>query len=602
MSELFTFIVDSTEYNALNDLGFWIEEARGLHSMPVEHISSAYALIEGHHYHRTRAAKRPIVLRGHLLGDDFDDLRAKRRALFDMFNPHRHTLPVTLRYQAGETADTALDIDVVYSGGLESPTMMFDEEITLRLMAHRPFWYAATLKTGDLFSSVSTDNISASDAYWRKISTRWSGTFSHGGGVQTFAEDIEGNLYAGGSFTGRVRMYSDSSNWATVGSLGAEQVHALLAITASRVYAGGHDSSTYAGVWEWDGATWTRIYTSSDEDSTVYALELGQDGNVYAGGELPTDEYAIVWDGVAWASIGAGEITSAVRVIKRLSGWRYLYVGGGAFAGGGDVGIYNTSSASWSERLPAHGGRTRALVFDPQGNPVIGAEQVGGSPAVATWAGAGWVPVGEVVGDVYCLEIDDKGKIHAGGDLTSVDGRTLEIGLAEWTGATWTHSSIINIFDDVPIVAMLLPRVAPYGMLISGGGTTLIGGGGFLFDYDGDIPNNPVIEMTGPGRVWRLSLYKNVDAKNEILHTIYFDLELAAGEVATLDLRPESRSFVSTVQGNVMSSILPVSDLADFTVDTLSSPLFVGDTTVTVDWSLQERYSSASGKLMVYYD
>jgi hypothetical protein len=139
-------------------------------------------------------------------------------------------------------------------------------------------------------------------------------------------------------------------------------------------------------------------------------------------------------------------------------------------------------------------------------------------------------------------------------------------------------------------------------MLISGGGTTLIGGGGFVFDYDGDIPNNPVIEMTGPGRVWRLSLYKNIDAKNTILHTIYFDLELASGEVATLDLRPESRSFVSTAQGNVMASILPGSDLADFAVDNLSSPLFVGDTTVTVNWELQERYSSASGKLMVYYD
>jgi hypothetical protein len=241
-------------------------------------------------------------------------------------------------------------------------------------------------------------------------------------------------------------------------------------------------------------------------------------------------------------------------------------------------------------------------VFDRQGNPVIGAEQVGGSPAVARWAGAGWVPIGELVGDVYCLEIDDKGKIHAGGDLTSVDGRTLEIGLAEWTGATWTHSSIINIFDDVPIVAMLLPRVAPYGMLISGGGTTLIGGGGFVFDYDGDIPNNPVIEMTGPGRVWRLSLYETIDLRNTILHTIYFDLELASGEVATLDLRPESRSFVSTVQGNVMSSILPGSELAAFALRQISSLLFIGDTTVTVDWTLQERYSSANGTLMVYYD
>jgi hypothetical protein len=102
-----------------------------------------------------------------------------------------------------------------------------------------------------------------------------------------------------------------------------------------------------------------------------------------------------------------------------------------------------------------------------------------------------------------------------------------------------------------------------------------------------------VIELTGPGRVWRL-----YDRRAQRI--LYFDLDLASGEVATLDLRPESRSFVSSVNGSIMHTILPGSDLGSFrTSPGVTSFYLFAEGTITATWTMQERYSSGTGKLLV---
>lgn len=98
----------------------------------------------------------------------------------------------------------------------------------------------------------------------------------------------------------------------------------------------------------------------------------------------------------------------------------------------------------------------------------------------------------------------------------------------------------------------------------------------------------PVIKITGPGPVYKLT---NATSGDEI----NFSLTLLTGEVATLDLRPGYKTFVSSFRGNIINTILTGSNVVSFA-------LYPGDNSISflapgcsLSMTWDERHTSLDG-------
>src|SRR5690625_7188691 len=81
----------------------------------------------------------------------------------------------------------------------------------------------------------------------------------------------------------------------------------------------GEDGTLYAGgmfgIERWDGAEWGK--RGAGLEGHVNALVLGRDGTLYAGGRFNTHSNVVQWDGLSWSSLGTG-ITWEVRDRKSV--------------------------------------------------------------------------------------------------------------------------------------------------------------------------------------------------------------------------------------------------------------------------------------------
>jgi hypothetical protein len=83
------------------------------------------------------------------------------------------------------------------------------------------------------------------------------------------------------------------------------------------LYAGGEFTTaggvTANGIARWDGAAWHPLGSGIEGDPYpgVYALAVGSDNSLYAGGYFTTaggvaTDYVARWDGTAWRPLGSG--------------------------------------------------------------------------------------------------------------------------------------------------------------------------------------------------------------------------------------------------------------------------------------------------------
>jgi hypothetical protein len=346
-------------------------------------------------------------------------------------------------------------------------------------------------------------------------------------------------------------------------------VYALAIGPDGSLYAGGAftdaDGAPVNRIAKWDGSAWSALATGTS--GSIFCLAVGHDGAVYAGGFFATasgvacDNIA-KWDGAAWSALGVtpGTDNDVIALAIGLDGSVYA---AGAFhtAGGVAVGhIAHWDGSTWSALGAGMDNTIYALAVDVDDSLYAGGTftTAGGMAAsrMAKWNGVAWSALGAGMGgtgDVYGLAIAPDGLLYAVGTFLTAGG------LATTRAAFWNGSVWIPFDAQAPSGG-----ATPLNCIFINSALLVIG-----FSDDGSAPTavtttvtnggsadaHPMIQFTGPGALVQLVNATTGDR-------LWFNRTLLAGEVATLDLTPGAISFQSNFRGNVIGTILPGSALA----------------------------------------
>ena len=255
----------------------------------------------------------------------------------------------------------------------------------------------------------------------------WDGRFAGppgvNGVVRTVAVAPNGDVYVGGDF-------------------------AMAINSSGNYFAANH-------VARWDGSGWSTL--GSGVDNSVYALAIGQQGEVYVGGYFTNAgglaaSHVARWNGRVWSPLGSG-VNNAVLSMAALG--NDLYVGG-YFDKAGNVnasGVARWNGATWSALGGGISGAqfsipsVSAIAVGSRGEIYVAGmfQSAGGVSAnnIAKWDGAGWSALGGGVGDpnnysqVSALALSDSGEVYAGGYISRAGGASVN-NLAKWDGHNWS--------------------------------------------------------------------------------------------------------------------------------------------------------------------
>ncbi len=313
--------------------------------------------------------------------------------------------------------------------------------------------------------------------------TRWNGTSwqplgtGMNGEVRSLAFGTDGALYAGGSFTtmGGVAAKNiarwDGTSWHPLGSgmdtstpYSYAYVYALVVGADGVLYAGG--SFTTAGgipannVARWNGTEWQPL--GSGTGGEVRSLAMKTDGTLYAGGAFTTPANNIArWDGSTWHSLGAGTSGPVYSLAFGLDGSLYA---GGAFTTAGETAAnrtarWDSTTSSWHALGEGFNGSVNALAFGSGGALYAGGIFTASGSTVATymahWDGASWLPLtssGNGMSHMVYEIVNGPGDtLYAGGGFITA-GNVVVNRVAHWNGASWQPLGV-GIDDEVTALA-----------------------------------------------------------------------------------------------------------------------------------------------------
>jgi hypothetical protein len=357
-----------------------------------------------------------------------------------------------------------------------------------------------------------------------KTIARWDGRRWHalGGGLSytglAYVNDLAvsgASVYAVGAFTdagnigaNRIARW-DGAAWHNVGNgvgpkrrseFGIEdgELNAVAVGPDGSVYVAGHfneiDGVPAFSVARWDGQQWRALgmgltnpgfSEGTLQESRVYALAIGADGVLYAGGEFlyageVTANSVARWDGNAWSAFGGGVTTDNGISVQPGIVRAIALNGANVFAGGQfnradgapAANIAGWNGSGWSalgagvsaqfESEPV----LRSLMMAGQTLIAGGTFTRAGNVAmrgIARWDGQAWSPMAEpLVHDfdveVHALARAANGEFFAGGRFTGAGADKLVFNIARWTGTRWANlgEGISNYSDspaDVLVVA-----------------------------------------------------------------------------------------------------------------------------------------------------
>jgi len=274
--------------------------------------------------------------------------------------------------------------------------------------------------------------------------------------------------------------------------------------------AAGPDGSIYVGgtftlaggepvnhVARWDGAAWIPLgegVGAGAQTPIVYALSVGPDGALYAGGLFTTaggqEANRIArWDGEAWSPLGAGVAGSDFPSVRALA-WDAsgaLYAAGSFTTAGGApaANIARWDGEAWSPLGAGLGANTTALVFDGDGALYAGGRftTAGGTPAVrvARWDGEAWSALGSgiaggLLANVFALAVATDGTLYVGGSFTTAGGSPAA-NVAQWDGEAWSAVGSGLTGPGANVLALSLDA-----------GGTLYAGGRFTTSGEASVP------------------------------------------------------------------------------------------------------------------
>jgi hypothetical protein len=202
----------------------------------------------------------------------------------------------------------------------------------------------------------------------------------------------------------------------------------------------------YIGYRDLDG-TWKAM--ESGTGGTVFTIEPGMDGKVYAGGTFifnvdvsTVAAYIAVWDGSEWSAVGTG-MNGDVNALAAAPGG-VVYAGGNFTTAGGGAAtrVAKWSGSAWSALGSGMNDVIYALAVGPDGTLYAGGNftTAGGGAAnyIAKWNGSAWSALGTGMnGLVTSLAVGPDGTLYAGGNFTTAGGVTVNH-VAKWSGSAWS--------------------------------------------------------------------------------------------------------------------------------------------------------------------
>lgn len=497
---------------------------------------------------------------------------------------------------------------------------VFQQVITYTLFLPIIFGGGGSMKTIALYGN---DTIASVEYIMERTEWEWDqpdvGMNQY---VYGLAYDNVGNLYAAGAFTlagGNTVNYAglwNGADWSDLdGGLSAYSRAVAIAPDGAAYFGGnfvtaGTAGSTVNYVAKWNGASWDALGSGTvGVNGLVYALTVGLDGALYAGGAFTTAgggtvNYIAKFDGSDWSDLDGGMNGNVYALTIGLDGSLYA---GGAFttAGGSTVNyVAKWDGSAWSDLDDGMNASVNALAFGPNGIMYAGGsftQASGGTvPYIAKWNGANWSGLGDGMNglvDALVFNYDDN-LLYAGGIFTEAGDLTTTDRIAAWNGSVWQHLNL-ELYGTPTILCLAHHRSKlAFGFGAAATGDAVVWGtGAATVDNEGTADAYPrfSIKRTG-GTSAKLQSIVNATTGDQLL----FDWDLLDGEEIIIDLRPDRKTITSSFSGNAISKLLPNSNLSTFKLVPGENAirLFiteVGSPTLTAFIQWTDRYLSAGG-------
>ena len=302
-----------------------------------------------------------------------------------------------------------------------------------------------------------------------------------------------------------------------------------------------------ARVAMWNGSAWSAL--GAGFAAQVYALAIGLDNNLYAGGFGNDLAY---WDGSSWTTIA-----TAVSDINELyfNKTNILFVGGSFTSIGG-----------------------------------VSANRI------AYWNGSTFFPMGSGALDnsIRAIREAENGLLYVGGQFTQIGGLSIADRVAVWNGTSWVHLPV-----DLPGSAIVL------GIFADGDDIY------FCFDSTGTatVSAITITANNGSRSIYPTLIVKRSGGTSATLEylknettadTLWFNYALLDGETLTVDMTPSQRKVTSDFFGEVPRAILRGSDFAEFNLLPGDNDISVyiaeaGTPTLTCYLQYRQRHWSVDG-------
>lgn len=572
----------------LSDYGFRLTAIVGLGMGLFSNISTPLPNVGGEEYQQSISQARSFDLVGRIYADGTQQMLQRRRALQQVLHPHGAPLdqPMQMFITAKDNCGNVIGDTVVatcqYEGGLEGNiTGNYGEQMSLRFRVFLP--YLARDGSGG-GAALTVQQTTPAIGYVLSYNTATGVWNDLAGGtdaiVHALAWGPDGCLYAagdimtaGGVAVNRIARYDPITDaWYPLGippNDGVDDAVNSIAFDANgnlyvvgEFHNAGGAGALHAAVWNITTATWAPLGAGLDDWGT--AVTVNTDGNVVAGGLFlnaggGAAAYVAVWDGAAWSEPDGGMNNIVYGLEHDILGNVYA-CGIFTLAGGGGanrIAMLDRITTTWGALGSGLNAGANQMKMAPDGSIyVVGPFATAGGitvNSIARWDGA-WHALGSgLVGDATTLAIDGN-SVWMAGSLTSAGGVPMPDALTRWNGSSYVY---------VPMAAGI------------GGGNAMM----FVNDtwyFSGNIAwatladsvtvvnsrgiNKPKFRIdhsagTAAAQVYQITNYTTEDV-------LYFYLTLMPGERVEIDT--EKATITSNFRGNLISTLLPGSNLATF--------------------------------------
>lgn len=627
-------VVSGTPQDLATTYGFNVQQQPGTGMAPLTNINTSFGMLDGGIFQRTRAGVRTFALLGKIKGSTIANLHAQREALIGVLAPDRSASPgenVVLQYTGG--ACTVQASVHLYKGlELGSVSHFTEANISLGFEQYDPYWEkttssSATLTVQSLVSNANYIVQRAACGAWGALGSGMNGT------VYSIASASDGRLIVGGSFTTAsggtaCRIAQWNGTWSAIGNAFNDVVYAVaVGVPDGEIFAGGNFTTasgfTACKVARWSGTQW-RTAASGVQSGCVFDIKRDNNGDMIIAGAFITagsvSEVAacniVKWNvsSSQYSAISSGlrQTSPNVNNYGQVSGLGigtnndYWVVGRFNAAGATTntacrIAKYSQVASAWQAIGGSgltHSNADDAFINDialaPNGTAHLALEfKTEWLTAYYTSNGTNLTTGGSVNSTAWMSYVDSTGLVYLGGKFTTANGFAacsllrliggnpfrMDINLPAAPATVNIEARAIHSGSD----GALTIGFNTTGTASAAGVTAVTNGGGAV--------TYPILTACAPtsssAAIIQLVNFTTGDA-------IYFNLGLARGEIVTLDLRPNKKTFTSNIRGNIINSVVPGSDLSAWKlvpgVNNISFFLTGGSGAAKLSWT--ERFWS----------